>query len=130
MLLNSSLEKYISDLDKVIHCLEDAYVEVYEIEILTNDRLNLRLRIRIGYGFLLELNEAAVAEQHFIRHLGYRYHFQNGHNNLIFRYDNTPHFPKLKSHPDHKHLINEVVEAKKPDIGSVIREASDFILAT
>ena len=127
MLLNSALEKYISDLDDVIHSLEDAYVEAYYVEALTEDRINIRLRIRMIDGFLLELNEAAIAEDHFIRHLGYRYHFQDGQNNLIFRYDNTPHFPHLNSHPDHKHLINEVVEASKPNIESVIREASEFI---
>jgi len=127
MLLNSALEKYISDLDEVIHCLEDAYIEMYEMEILTRNRLNIRLRIRMGDGSLLELNEATVSEDNSIRHLGYRHHFQDGKNNLIFRYDNTPHFPHLKSHPDHKHLENEVVEAAKPDIEFVIREAADFI---
>jgi hypothetical protein len=127
MLLNIGLEKYVSNLDGMIHRLEDAYVELYEIEVLTKDRLNIRLRIRVGDGFLLELNEAVVEKDRFIHHLGYRYHFQDGQNNLVFRYDNTPHFPQLKSHPDHKHLKDEVIEAEKPDIEALIREVLDFL---
>jgi len=126
MLLNTALEKYISDVDEAIHRLEDAYIELYEVEVLTSERLNIRLRIRMCGGFLLELNEAVIAEEKFIHQLGYRYHFQDANNNLVFRYDNTHHFPELKSFPNHKHLTDGVVEAEKPDIVSVIKEASEI----
>ena len=69
----------------------------------------------------MELNESVVAEDE-IKHLGYRYHFQDEKNSLIFRYDNTPHFPKLKSFPDHKHTKNEIVESNRPSILNVINE--------
>nr|WP_253881088.1 MULTISPECIES: DUF6516 family protein [Microcystis] len=36
--------------------------------------------------------------------LDYRYHFQDEQNNLVFRYDSTPHFPNLSTFPHHKHL--------------------------
>ena len=126
MLLNSTLEQYLLDLEQLLHYLEDAYIELFEEEIVTNERLNLRLRIRMGNNFLLEVNEAVIAEENAIQHLGYRYHFQDGLNNLIFRYDNTPHFPKLNGFPNHKHLPKGVIEAEKPDISNVIQEASSF----
>ena len=129
MLLNPALKKYLVSLEKAIHSLNEAYVELYEEEIITEDRLNIRLRVRIGEGFLLELNEAVVAEKQYIHHLGYRYHFQDGQNNLIFRYDDTPHFPDIKSFPHHKHLKNDVVETKKPDVLAVISEASNLVIA-
>jgi hypothetical protein len=126
MLRDTALEEYLSRLHEVIHNLEDSYAELYEEEFLSNDRLNVRVRIRMGDGQLLELNEAVVIEKHEICHLGYRYHLQDRNNNLVFRYDNTPHFPDLGSFPNHKHLPNGVVDAEKPDILNVIKEASVF----
>ncbi len=83
---------------------------------------NLRIRIRFSSGYLLELNESVVVEGE-IKHLGYRYHFQDAQNDLVFRYDNTPHFPKLKSFPDHKHTKSEVEASNKPSILDVIEDA-------
>jgi hypothetical protein len=78
--------------------IEDAYTELYEEEILASDRVNLRIRLRFYNGYLLELNESIIFEGE-IRHLRYRYHLQDKGKNLVFRYDNTPHFQKLKSFP-------------------------------
>ena len=123
MLLSPALQEYLGALEKAIHSMDEAYVELYEEEIITEERLNIRLRIRIGNGFLLELNEAVFVENQLINHIGYRYHFQDERNRLIFRYDDTPHFPKLNSFPNHKHLKNGVVEANKHSILAVISEA-------
>ncbi|CAN2050464.1 hypothetical protein GMMP13_970041 [Candidatus Magnetomoraceae bacterium gMMP-13] len=60
-------------------------------------------------------------------YIGYRYHFQNKENCVIFRYDNTPHFPKIKTFPHHKHLMNgKVIDTEKPSILKVIGEATQF----
>ena len=45
-----------------------------------------------------------------------RYHFQDQQNNLIFRYDNTPHFPNLKTFPHHKHLNKKIEASTRPQI--------------
>ena len=58
-----------------------------------------------------------------IINITWRYHFQDQQNNLIFRYDNTPHFPDLKSFPHHKHVKNKVEESDEPLILYVIKEA-------
>lgn len=123
MLLNPALEKYLSDLEMATRRLIDAYIERYEEEVITSDRINVRIRIRMANEFLLEINEAVVADRNRIRHLGYRYHLQDGENNLLFRYDNTPHFSELKSYPHHKHLPDKVRETEEPDILDVINEA-------
>ena len=117
------LSQYLRDVAADLRELEDAKVERYEEEILAANRVNLRIRIRFLSGYLLELNEAAIVEAGHIRHLGYRYHFQNSQNNLVFRYDNTPHFPEINSFPHHKHLKDNVVAVDKPSILKVIEEA-------
>jgi hypothetical protein len=48
-------------------------------------------------------------------------------NNLIFRYDNTPHFPNLSSSPYHKHLPDRVISCEQPNIVAVIKDAIAFL---
>lgn len=69
------------------------------------------------------MNEAVIGEEERVRHLGYRYHFQDANNNLVFRYDNTPHFPEVENFPHHKHLPNGVAPAEQPSIVEVLEEA-------
>lgn len=54
----------------------------------------------------------------------YSYHYQSSDATLIFRYDDTSHFPRMASFPHHKHVDGEVnvVEAVPPDLSAVLRE--------
>jgi hypothetical protein len=122
-MLHDILSQYLGDIEDSIRRLERANVERYEEEVLTSARANLRIRVRFLSGHLLEVNEAIVVDADQIKHLDYRYHFQDQQNNLIFRYDNTPHFPDLKSFPHHKHLKNKVEDSDEPLILDVIKEA-------
>jgi len=117
------LSRYLESVELMVNGLKHAYVEKYEEEILTDDRVNLKIRIRFTNGYLLELNEAVNAEKHTINHLSYRYHFQDDRNRLVFRYDNTPHFPDIESFPHHKHTKNMVLPGTRPSISDVMAEA-------
>ena len=75
---------------------------------------------------MLEFNEAVIGETVKLIHLGYRYHFQDKKNKLVFRYDNTPHFPKLEGAPHHKHLPDKVAGVAKPSIFKIIEEAKQL----
>ena len=125
-MLHDIIAQYLGGIESSIRKLENVNIENYEEEVLTSSRVNLRIRVRFFSGNLLELNEAVVLEANQIIHLGYRYHFQDQHNNLIFHYDNTPHFPDLKSFPHHKHLSNKVEESDMPLILNVIEEANNW----
>jgi hypothetical protein len=125
-MLLDALVRYLEDIESAVCKLSDVYVEQYEEEYLTPDRVNLRIRIRFAKGYLLELNEATLVEHGNIKHLGYRYHFQDEKNELIFRYDNTPHYPDLKSFPHHKHSSREVIAAEKPSIPTVLEEVKSI----
>lgn len=56
----------------------------------------------------------------------YQYHDDRGR--LRFRYDNSPHYPHVETHPHHKHVVEvqrgtESVEAAKPpSLGEVLLE--------
>ncbi len=122
-MLPEPLRRYLADVESAIRSLRRAHVEHYQEEILTSERVNLRVRIRFSRGFLLELNEALVLEAGIISHLGYRYHFQDGQNRLLFRYDNTPHFPDLQNFPHHLHVENGVEGCERPPVTEVIEKA-------
>lgn len=51
-----------------------------------------------------------------IDRLTYVYHYQRADGTLIFRYDNTAHFPDLQNFPHHKHNAqNEVaIQMRQP----------------
>jgi hypothetical protein len=54
----------------------------------------------------------------------YAYHYQAADGSMIFRYDNTPHFPTLSSFPHHKHLSDgtSVVPCAAPTLAQVLAE--------
>jgi hypothetical protein len=120
--LHDLLEDYLADIEQTVELLP-AYVERYQEEILTSTRANLRLRLRFVSGHLLEINEALGVMQDQLIWFGYRYHFQDQNNCLVFRYDDTPHFPNLSTFPHHKHWIDEVLESFKPILTEVLYEA-------
>ncbi len=125
MLLDLLLQ-YLRDVEAAIQKLAGAYVERYEEEIVATNRVNLRIRVRFPNGHLLELNESIIGEAGHLAHIGYRYHFQDRQNKLVFRYDNTPHFPDFENFPHHKHFPDKVTGVEQPSILDVIEEAKLF----
>jgi hypothetical protein len=121
-MLHDLLYHYFEEIEAEIKKLEDVYVERYEEEILSSNRINLRIRVRFKTGDLFELNEAVIVEADQLERLNYRYHFQDRQNNLIFRYDNTPHFPDLENFPHHKHLSDNIISSQEPSVLEVIEE--------
>ncbi len=122
MLPHDYLESYFVEVEAAVAQLP-AYTESYIEEILTPDRANLRIRLRFENGALLEINEALIVENGSLKSLGYRYHLQRADSELVFRYDNTPHFPDLPSFPHHKHLRDAIIASDKPDLLVVLQEA-------
>lgn len=125
MRLHDQLSAYLNELETAVNGLS-AYAEKYVEEVLTPERVNLRLRLRFEAGYLLEVNEAVVVEQGALLTLGYRYHYQDDRNALIFRYDDTPHFPELDTFPHHKHTRDAVISHGKPLLLDVLREAASY----
>ena len=122
-MLHEQLAHYLNAIEQTILTYSDLYIDRYTEEILTRDRANLRIRIRIKQNNLLEINEAIVIIDNRLMTLDYRYHYQNNQNQLIFRYDSTPHFPDLPTFPHHKHLPTTIIACENPEIQQVLQEA-------
>jgi hypothetical protein len=123
----NSFRDYFDQIDQLLEAYPDVYVENYNATILSSERANLKLRLRFYFQYLLSISEALVVVDDQITAIDYRYHFQDGQNNLIFRYDNTPHFPNLSSFPHHKHLVDRVIACGQPNIAMVIQDAIAFL---
>ena len=122
-MLHDALKNYLNSVEQAILQCGHVYVEHYVEEILTPERVNLRIRLRTTNRNLLEIHEAVVIVDDKLVHLDYRYHCQDEQNRLRFRYDSTPHFPNLQNFTHHKHLPGDVViSSDRPNIESVIRE--------
>lgn len=74
-------------------------------------------------GSVLYIREFVNVENTLDRYM-YVYHYQDTHTHLLFRYDNTSHFPHLPTFPHHKHVGSEtnVVASFAPNLPSILQE--------
>lgn len=79
-------------------------------------------------GWVLEFDEIITQQRIEIKKLKYRYHVMDKDKQLIFRYDNVPHFQKIKTYPHHKHTKDKVTESKEPGLLEVIEEIEMLIV--
>jgi hypothetical protein len=83
----------------------------------------LRARLTLADGSQLEFSEymqrSSAGE---IVVITYSYHWANANNQLIMRWDNTPHFPGLPGFPDHIHdgATGEVTAGQPMSIFTVL----------
>ena len=77
---------------------------------------------------LLHLREFVNVEGG-IEYLMYAYHYQQADGMLVFRYDDTPHYPDLPTFPHHKHVgsENNVIAAERPDLQAVLNEIENLV---
>jgi len=125
--LHPKLDKYLTEVEQAIKRFTDCNVELYNEEILGYNRINLKVRVRFEGGSLFEVSEAVICKNNKLDTLGYSYHFQDKDNKLIFRYDNTPHYPNIVTFPNHKHLPDSVIESVKPSLGDAVNEIIIFM---
>jgi len=50
----------------------------------------------------------------------YSYHWQNAGGDLLVRWDNSPHYPDLRTFPHHKHVGHRVVESTEVNLDAVL----------
>jgi hypothetical protein len=72
-------------------------------------------------GSALHFREFLDAIGDVVDKLMYTYHYQDGGNQLIFRYDNARHRPPLRS-LEHKHTPGQVIGALAPTLEDVLTE--------
>lgn len=57
----------------------------------------------------------------------YSYHCQDSAGNLVFRYDNAPHWVEIATFPHHKHLPDSVVASLPMTLEKVCAEIAALV---
>ena len=122
------IEDYFRQVDTLI-----ASASIVHSSSITYDKRSTHIGLIRGDiylldGSLLHLREF-VNVQHGIERYMYVYHYQRPDGALVFRYDNTPHFPALPTFPHHKHEGSQanVVSATQPDLQAILTEIQGLI---
>ena len=117
-------------IDAYVAAMKDRFVTdplVTQFQVI-RERLTLidgylRARLALADGSQLEFSEymqrSSAGEMVVIT---YSYHWVNANNQLIMRWDNTPHFPGLPGFPDHIHdgVTGEVTAGQPMSIFTVL----------
>ena len=112
--------------------VENASVSEFNItrQYITTDDGNIRIRATVIDGGLLEIAEyVALNDNHQIVEHSYTFHWQNAQNQLIQRWDNTDHFPKLPFAPHHIHRSDRTIEGNPelPTLSIVLSEIEQLL---
>jgi hypothetical protein len=122
-----SLYHYLVRLEAVLHSRQDIELELLQVDVVT---IGVRFRgeLRFYNGSRLSIVEQLEPVGHRdYKRIAYKYHYHDSQGSLIFRYDNSPHYPHLATFPDHKHIGDEVIEAEPPDLNDVLTEIDAII---
>jgi hypothetical protein len=58
----------------------------------------------------------------------YRFHYMSSAGQMLFRYDNAPHYSKLSSFPNHKHVQHRTIPSSPPELKDILDEISAILL--
>jgi hypothetical protein len=121
------LKSYLQRLYDTIISRGDIVVEYLAFDDQAQRQGFIEGKLRFFDESLLDFDEAIIVRGREIVKFRYAYHYQNATGQLIFRYDNAPHYPDLPTHPHHKHVGDKVEAANIPDLSAILREIDQLI---
>jgi hypothetical protein len=124
------LSEYLSDIVRTID-------EYSKTELIAHSDISSDIRTpKVGVikGVITFIDDSKlyfteyVDSRYKIQKLSYSFQYQNNQNELIFRYDNAAHKPKL-TFAEHKHMGDgSIVEADAPEFFEILREIINSFL--
>lgn len=93
----------------------DEIIQAIEIEEFDSAGPHIRLKGKVVFQnkSILFFRQIILDELNF----KYAYHWQNAEGNLICRWDNSPHWPDVVTHPHHKHIVLQDDEVVRESLG-------------
>jgi len=122
-----TLDSYLARLENTLRSRQD-----FEIEKMSSDAFFtgalFRARLRFyDNSTLYAAEELENLGQREIDRIEYAFHYQRADGTLIFRYDNSPHYPDLPTFPSHKHTPDGVIASEAPDLTDILREIDGIL---
>ncbi len=122
------LRQHLELIQTILNSRQEIIIESFRLhEIVPGREGIIEARLRFWDGSLLEFVEVLVEHGVVLVKTEYAYHYQNAQNQLIFRYDNAPHHPEIRTHPHHKHTPNAIEPATPPHLGDVLTEIDEVL---
>ncbi len=121
------IEKYLDEIDRVIKDDSLVFFSDFQKVYTSPNTAYIKAKVRFIDNSLLNLfQHVCFKESKPI--INYRYHYMDSKNNLIFRYDNAPHYPSISTFPHHKHILSGMKESRMPSIKNLITEIHQHII--
>jgi len=114
------IEEYFLQTEKVLQDFPNIRSYALNKKTYNNRQGSINRRIVFNNGYLLEFTEVVDTEEP--GKIKYRYHYMDASQKLIFRYDNAPHYPQVKSFPHHKHTTRVIKASKEPSLQDILLE--------
>ena len=120
---------YFSEIQSLIR--SSIFVENVDVEYEVKSR-----SIGIVHGILgmidgstLQFMELVNIKRDKMIRLKYRFHLMTVNDEMVFRYDNSPHHPEISTYPHHKHVKGEKVPRRSKEVGlkDVLLEIEEMI---
>lgn len=129
------LAVYIDHIGNLINSRRDVQIERLTIQQFESDRSAfIEGRLRFWDGSLLNFSEELFERGVMVAKQDYVYHYQTADDNLIFRYDNSPHHPDVATFPNHKHVgglsAEHIEPAWTPSLHDVLRGIEALLYAS
>ncbi len=105
------------------------FIASFEIseDARTENEGYIKVRIYFIDSSFLDFREYLNTSEKIIKKYAYAYQYQKS-DKLIFRYDNTPHHPTVRTFPNHKHIgSGEVTESPDVTLKTVLEEICRFL---
>jgi len=96
---------------------ESAIVFSFEItDFIAEETVQfMKIRVKITDGTTLHISELRKED-----HQKYSYHWQEANGKMIIRWDNKPHWPHLKTYPDHRYENDLVLPSPRVNIADIL----------
>lgn len=118
-----SLYNYLTRLYATITSRREIEIETLEIHYVTAGLALFTATLRFFDDSRLVVEEEVEEYlRQTVNKIRYKYHYQDAENRLIFRYDDVPHHPDVKTFPHHKHESEKIVAADPVDLSQVLQE--------
>lgn len=92
--------------------------DIKVIEFIDEDAVQLlKIKATVKDGSVLYVTELQTAS-----HQKYSYHWQKDDGGMLIRWDNSPHYKKLKTFPHHVHKAGSIKPSHRITVEEVIKE--------
>ncbi len=124
------VKDYVSSILEVIASCPFVEAQTLAFEERPPDAAFLFGTIRFSDSSKLHFKEFVLLASEGVTVLKYGYNYLTDDGTLIFRYDNAydPKAKKLPTYPEHKHISNDLISVKRPELKELLKEISGFFL--